>query len=138
MFMCVRCTFRSSDFFTIRQKRIRGGVRSLKVTARDSNNAGSSYEYPHCLSAMHRLALDNGPTQFNSPNTHTRCALSCTAAGREGGRQGRSDKEGRGGEGKARKGGKLQGRYPEDGTGQYIHKPCHSAAIALETLVHEK
>ena len=33
-------------FVTISQKRIRGGVRSLKVTARHSNNAGSSYECP--------------------------------------------------------------------------------------------
>ena len=32
-------------FFTIRQKRIRGGVRSLKVTARHLNNTGCCYEY---------------------------------------------------------------------------------------------
>ena len=34
------------------------------------------------------------------------------------------------------KGGKLQGRYPEEGTGQYvqyIHKPSHNAALAIDT-----
>ena len=103
------------------------GVRSLKVTARHSNNAGSSYEYPHCLSAMHRLALDNRSTQFNSPNTHahTRCTLSCTAAGRQGGREG-----GRGG-------GNFKGgiRRRKLASIQYIHKPSHNAALAFETLV---
>ena len=33
-------------FFTICQKRIRGGVRSLKVTARHSNNAAPSMNTP--------------------------------------------------------------------------------------------
>ena len=38
------------------------------------------------------------------------------------------------------KGGKLQGRYPEEGTGQYtvytcIHKPSHNAALAIDTLL---
>ena len=32
-------------FFTIRQKRIRGEARSLKVTACHLNNAGCCYEY---------------------------------------------------------------------------------------------
>ena len=44
-----------------------------------------------------------------------------------------------GGEGRGRGGeGKLHGRYPEEGTGQYTvyaHKPSHNAALALETLV---
>ena len=37
-------------------------------------------------------------------------------------------------------GGKLQGRYPdrELASIQYIHKPSHNAALALETLVQMK
>ena len=37
-----------------------------------------------------------------------------------------------------REGGKLQGMYPDDGTGQYKYtllKPTHNAALAIETLV---
>ena len=35
------------------------------------------------------------------------------------------------------KGGKLQGRYLEEGTGEYtyIHKPSHQAALAIDTLL---
>ena len=39
------------------------GVRSLKVPVRHSNS--------HYVSATRRLALDNRPTEFNSPNTYT-------------------------------------------------------------------
>ena len=39
------------------------GLRSLKVPVRHSNS--------HYVSATRRLALDNMPTQFNSPNTYT-------------------------------------------------------------------
>ena len=89
MFMCVRCPCRSSDFLLFVTNGFVVGVRSLKVTARHSNKAGASCEYPHCLSAMPRLALHNRRTQFNSPNTnaptHTRCTLNCTAADREEG-----------------------------------------------------
>ena len=35
-----------------------------------------------------------------------------------------------------REGGKLQGRYPEEDTGQYTaHKTTHSATLAIATLV---
>ena len=91
-------------------------------------------------------------------HTHTRCALSFTASrlaegrgGRGGGGEGRRGvgREGMGGEGRGGEGkggeegrggedGKLHGRYPEEGTGQYtvfIHKPSHNAALALETSV---
>ena len=39
------------------------GVCSLKVPVRHSNS--------HYVSATRRLALDNRPTEFNSPNTYT-------------------------------------------------------------------
>ena len=42
--------------------------------------------------------------------------------------------------GEGREGGKLQGRYPdrELASIQYIHKPSHNAALALDTLVQMK
>ena len=33
------------------------------------------------------------------------------------------------------KGGKRQGRYPEEGIGQYIHKPSDNASLAIDTLL---
>ena len=113
-------------------------VRSLKVPVHHSNS--------HYVSATRRLALDNRPTQLNSPNTytHTLCTLSCTAAGRQGGREEAmvdgGMEGGELGQGEGREGGNIQGRYPgrELASIQYIHKPSHNAALALETLVQMK
>ena len=55
-------------FFTIRQKRIRGGVRSLKVTARHLNNTGCCYEYT--IVSVPRIAR-RYTIQCSLPNTHT-------------------------------------------------------------------
>ena len=94
----------------------------------------------HYVSATRRLALDNRPTEFNPPNTytHTWCTLSCTAAGR----QGTSDEGLRDGGRGVMAGGGQGGRetsrgYPDTELAsiQYIHKPSHNAALALETLV---
>ena len=84
-----RCTCRSRIFLLFVKNGFVVGMRSLKVTAHHSNNAGSSYEYHHCVrvSATCRLALDKRPTQCNSPHTHTWCTLSCSAEGRQGGRE---------------------------------------------------
>ena len=81
MFMSFSVHVSISDFFTIRQKRIRGEGAFSEVPVRHSNS--------HYVSATRRLALDNRPTQFNSPSTytHTWCTLSCTAAGREAGKK---------------------------------------------------
>ena len=76
-------------FFYYPSKRIRGGVAFAEGNSSALKQRHSSYEYPHCVSATRRLALDNRPIQSNSPNTHThtRCTLSCTAADRQGGRE---------------------------------------------------
>ena len=135
MFMSFSVHVSISDFLLFVKKGFVVGVHSLKVTARHSNNAGSSYEYPHCLGAMHRLALDNRPTQFNSPNTHThtRCTLSCTTAGRQGGREagkkrGRMEGGGMGGQGSEGnfKGGILRRELASIQYSQTIpqHGPC--------------
>ena len=103
-------------FLTIRQKQIRGGGAFSEGYSASLKQRHSSYEYPHCVSATRRLALDNRPTQFNSPNT---CTLSVyielpgsRQAGREAGkkrcgvegwREGRAG-EGRGGKGRAGEG----------------------------------
>ena len=96
--MCVCSMFRSSFFFTILQKRIRGGSTYAEC------NSGS-LKYPHCASATRRLALDNRTYSAQIANaTHTRCrhTLSWMGArwpsglerrevgegGREGGREG--------------------------------------------------
>ena len=89
-------------------------------------------------------------------HTHTRCALSFTAAGwqrggegRGGGRRGGQGREGMGGEGRGWEGRGGEGRRGEGRTAnftgciprrelasiQYIHKPSHNASLALETLV---
>ena len=106
MFLCVRCTVRSSDFLLFVKNGFVVGVHCLKVTARHSNNVGSRYEYPHCLSAMHRVALDNRPTQSNLPNTHTVYIElhGSRQEGREVGREegGRQGGRRKGGEGRER------------------------------------
>ena len=88
------------------------GVRSLKVPVRHSNS--------HYVSATRRLALDNRPTQFNSPNTHTHTHMVYIElhGSRQAGRQGRSHEGlrvggGELGQGEGREGGKLQGMYPD-------------------------
>ena len=58
--------------FTIRLNRIRGGVRSLKVTARNLNNTGCCYDYT-ILSQSH---VSLGATQYSvqlAKHTHTVC-----------------------------------------------------------------
>ena len=54
--------------FTIRQKRIRGGVCSLKVTARHLNNADRCYEYT--IVSVPRIAR-RYTIHCSLPNTHT-------------------------------------------------------------------
>ena len=105
------------------------GVRSLKVTARHSNNAGSSCEYPRCLEARKEGGREGGEGRRGEGGEARRG----DGRGGEGG-------EGRGGEGRGGEGGILQGRYPEEGTGQYTvySQTIHSAALALETLVQMK
>ena len=46
MFMCVCCTFRSSDFLLFVKNGFVVGVRSLKVTACHSNNAAPAMNTP--------------------------------------------------------------------------------------------
>ena len=71
-------------FSTIRQQRVRGGVRSLKVTARHSNNDSSCYEYT--IVSVPRIArcytILNAFRQMHT-HTHTWCTLSWTAGGRQ-------------------------------------------------------
>ena len=101
VFMCVCSTFRPSDFFTIRQKRIRRGVR-----CQGNSESLKECEYPHCASATRRLALDNRTYSAQLANsTHTRCRPTLSwmggavaewlerrevgeGGGREGGREG--------------------------------------------------
>ena len=73
-------------FFTIRQKRIRGGR-----TYADCNSGSLKerrvciYEYPHCASATCRLALDNRTYSAQLANaTHTLKERQRTEDGREG------------------------------------------------------
>ena len=57
--------------------------------------------------------------------------------GRKGDREGAREEQGRS-EGD-REGGKLQGRYPEEDTGQYTaHKTTHNVALAIAILVNCK
>ena len=55
-------------FFKYSSKRIRGGVRSLKATARHLNDAGSCYEYT--IVAVPRIAR-RYTIQCSLANTHT-------------------------------------------------------------------
>ena len=56
--------------------------------------------------------------------------------GEGGSEQRRGEQRSKGGRKGGRDGGKLQGRYPEEDTGQYtVHKSTHNEALALETLV---
>ena len=57
---------------------------------------------------------------------------------RKGGSNGKDQRRNKGGREGVREGGKLQGMYPEEGTGQYTvysAQTTHNAALALETLV---
>ena len=67
----VFCARVDLGFLPIRQKRIRGGGAFSEGNSPSLKQRSSSYEYPHCVSATGRLALDNRPTQFNSPSTYT-------------------------------------------------------------------
>ena len=82
----------------------------------------SSYEYPHCVSATHRLALDNRPTQLNSPNTYTtrrRPTLNWAAVDSETGRgHGRSEEGWRVGKRKQEAGGREGGNKGSEGGGR--------------------
>ena len=66
-------------FFTIRQKRIRGGGAFSEGNSASLKQRRSSYEYPYCVSATRRLVLDNMPAQFNSPNTYTHTTATAKA-----------------------------------------------------------
>ena len=99
-------------FFTIRQKRIRGGSAFAEGNSASLKQRRSSYEYPHCVTATRRLELDNRPTQFNSTNTytHTRCrpTLNWTAVDSQTGRgHGRSEEGWRVGRRKQDEGGRV-------------------------------
>ena len=100
--------------FTIRQKRIRGGGAFAEGNSASLKQRRSSYEYPHCVSATRRLALDNRPTQLNSPNTytHTRCrpTLNWAAVDSETGRgHGKSEEGWRAGMRAGTRGGTCRG-----------------------------
>ena len=100
VFMCVCCTFRSSDFFTIRQKRICGGSTYAKCNSGQRDPA---------IVSLPRLARP-GDT-INSvqllARQHTRCTLNYTAeAGRQAGREARKE---RGRIEDVREGGREQG-----------------------------
>ena len=62
-------------------------------------------------------------------------AWTWTAGGRKRAEEGLSEE----GREHGSKGGKLQGRYPEEGIGQYpvyyIHKPSDNASLAIDTLL---
>ena len=64
------------------------GVRSLKVTARHLNKAGCCYEYT--IVSVPRIAR-RYTIQCSLPNAHTVHIELWTAAGRQGGRQRRSE-----------------------------------------------
>ena len=128
------------------------GVRTLNVTA--GHWKSICYWGDPAIVSLPRLdRRDTMGLLSSARQPHTRCALSCTAAGRgEGGRGGRDGTgvEGRGGDGKGgdgRGGEGREGRWRQGAnfTGgilmrelasiQYIHKPSHNAALALDTLV---
>ena len=96
-----------SDFFTIRQKRIRGGGAFSEGTS-------ASFKQPLC-----QCDTSFGARQYaysvqlaKHIHTHTWCTLSCTAAGRQGGREEAMRDGGRGARaGEGMEEGKLQGRY---------------------------
>ena len=96
--LCVCSTFRPSDFFTIRQKRIRGGsIRTLNVTAGHWKNIW--YWGDPAIVSLPRLDRRETMGLLSSTRQpHTQCALSCTAAGRQ--RGGRGGREGTGREGR--------------------------------------
>ena len=77
------------------------GVRSLKVTVRHLNNAGCCYEYT--IVSVPRIAR-RYTIQCSLPNTHTAHIELWTAAGRQGGRQRRSEEGWRMGASKGRVG----------------------------------
>ena len=55
---------------------------------------------------------------------------------REGGREhGKGGRSGGGIERGMEQGRVIQGRYPEEDTGQYTHKPSHNAALSIDTLL---
>ena len=112
-----------SDFFTIRQKRIRRGVR-----CQGNSESLKECEYPHCARATRRLALDNRTYSAQLANsTHTRCRPTLSwmggavaewlerrevgEGGREGGEGGREG--GRGGREGGMEGGREGGSTSE-------------------------
>ena len=70
-------------FFTIRQKWIRSGVRSLNVTARHLNNAGCCYEYT--IVSVPRIAR-HYTILSAARQTHT-CAYIELDGGRQAGKE---------------------------------------------------
>ena len=99
--MCVCCTFRSSDFFTIPKKRIRGGSTYAECNSGSLKDRRLQLWIPHCLSATRRLALNNrGLRNRVSNHTHGVYWIGC---GREAGKDRRRTEDGRegtGGEGR--------------------------------------
>ena len=121
-FFChIRCTCRSSDFLLFAKNGFVVGVCSLKVTARQLNNAGCCYEYT--IVSVPRIA-GRYTTQCSLPNTHTAHIEldGGRQAGREGGRQRRSEEgwrmggreQGEGGN-KGRVGGRVGTKEHEGG-----------------------
>ena len=98
-----------------------------KVTAGHCQNAVGSYDYPHCASVTHRLALDNRtyPAQLAN-TTHTRCRPTLSWMGgavaewvrAEGGRGGREVGGREGGRQGGREAGREGGREGERAGGR--------------------
>ena len=106
--MCVCCTFRSSNFFTILQKRIRGGSTYAECNSGQRDTA---------IVSLPRLARpgDTIDSVQLLARRHTRCTFNYTAeAGRQAGRvarkeRGRMENRREGGRDGGREGGRERG-----------------------------
>ena len=86
MFMCVCCTFRSSDFLLFVKKWIRGGITY------DECNSGQGDPAIFSLPRLARPGDTIDSVQLLDRH-HTRCTLNYTAeAGRQAGREARKER----------------------------------------------
>ena len=83
MFMCVRCTFRSSDVLVFVKNGFVVGARTLNVTAGHSNNTW--YWRDPTIVSLPRLARGDTIDAVHLAKQHIRCALIWTSAGRQAG-----------------------------------------------------
>ena len=100
-FCRIRCTCRSSDVLLFAKNGFVVGVRSLKVTARNLNNAGCCYEYT--IVSLPRIAR-RYTILCSLQNTHIRCSLNWKAGGRHAWREAGKER-GRMGDGREQGGG---------------------------------